>query len=107
MIASYGCPEGATQVVRATWAGGVTKPRGDEIDDEERAHYRVTVLAEDDQESDVAPFAIADLGDGDNNHELCLDVDGEPLAVQFPPGLMTDPREDLNPQTQVAVTPLK
>ena len=102
-----GCPQGTVQVVRATWAGGVTKPGGDEIDDDERVHYRVTVRAADGQESDVMPFAIADLGDGDNNHELCLDVDGEPLSVQFSARLMTDPREDLNPQTEVTVTPMR
>ncbi len=38
-----GCPPGTKQVVRVTWAGGVTKPGGDEIDDVEREAYRVTM----------------------------------------------------------------
>lgn len=99
-----GCPVGTVQVVRATWAGGITKPGGDEIDDKERLQYRVTLRDADGNESDVVPFAIGDLGDGDNNHELCLDQVGEPVSVQFPAGFVTDPREDLNPQTQIEVT---
>ena len=100
-----GCPVGTVQVVRATWAGGVTKPGGDEIDDLERLQYRVLLRTADGEERNVVPFAIGDLGDGDNNHELCLDQDGEPLSVQFPAGFVTDPREDLNPSTRITVTP--
>lgn len=100
-----GCPVGAVQVVRATWAGGITKVGGDEVDDNERVAYRVTLRSEDGQESNVVPFAIGDLGDGDNNHELCLDQSEEPLGVQFSAGFVTDPREDLNPKTQMTVTP--
>ncbi|MEM8963494.1 MAG: hypothetical protein AAGD38_18570 [Acidobacteriota bacterium] len=92
------------QVVRAVWAGGITKPGGDEIDDLERVEYRVTVRGADGEYSDVIPFAIGDLGDGDNNHELCLDRDGEPVIVFFPAGVMTDPAEDLNPDTRIAIT---
>jgi hypothetical protein len=52
----------------------------------------------------VTPFALADLGDGDNNHLLCLDVRGEPLSVYFPAGYLYDPNEDtLNPETSIAV----
>jgi hypothetical protein len=101
-----GCPVGTTQVVRVTWAGGVTKPGGDEIDDSEREAYRVTLLLEGDEETEVVPFAIGDRGDGDNNHELCLDRAGVPIRVDFPAGLVTDPREDLNPATRIAVQPL-
>ena len=86
-----------------TWAGGVTKPGGREIDDVERQAYRVTMSLGDEGETELVPFAIADLGDGDNNHELCLDRPGLPLPVDFPPGLLTDPREDLNPATSVEV----
>jgi hypothetical protein len=102
-----GCPLDTKQVVRVTWAGGVTKPGGDEIDDVERAAYRVTMSFDDEGESDVVPFAIGDLGDGDNNHELCLDRAGVPLRVDFPARLMTDPREDLNPATSIRVTALE
>jgi hypothetical protein len=99
-----GCPEGTKQVVRVTWAGGVTKPGGDEADDEERVQYKVTVLLEDGSKIEVTPFALADLGDGDNNHELCLDVTGTPQSVYLPAGYLTDPREDLNPETTIAIS---
>ena len=98
-----GCPEATKQVVRVTWAGGVTKPGGNEADDVERVQYQVDVLREDSTQAVVTPFAIADLGDGDNNHALCLDVAGTPRAVHFPAGYMTDPNEDLNPETTVSV----
>jgi hypothetical protein len=98
------CPSGTKQVVRVTWAGGITKPGGGEIDDVERAAYRVTMSFSDEGETELVPFAIGDLGDGDNNHELCLDRAGLPMYVTFPAGLVTDPREDLNPATRVEVT---
>ncbi len=96
-----GCPMGTKQVVRVTWTGGVTKPGGQEIDDAERAAYVVSFTTEEGQLINLTPFAIGDLGDGDNNHELCLEQTGLPSAVQFPEGLVTDPREDLNPATSV------
>jgi len=99
-----GCPPGTKQVVRVTWAGGITKPGGQEIGDVERAAYRVTTSFGDEGETELVPFAIGDLGDGDNNHELCLDRAGLPLHVDLPAGLLTDPREDLNPPTRVEVT---
>jgi len=52
----------------------------------------------------VTPFALADLNDGDNNHLLCLDTTDRAIAVSFPAGHLTDPREDLNPSTTIAVT---
>jgi hypothetical protein len=98
-----GAPEGTKQVIRVTWTGGVTKPGGDEVDDVERVQYKVTVLLEDGSKVEVTPFALADLGDGDNNHELCLDVTGTPLSVYFPEGWLTDPNEDLNPETTITI----
>ncbi|MEM9255292.1 MAG: hypothetical protein AAGA91_07580 [Pseudomonadota bacterium] len=98
-----GCPEGTQQVVRVVWAGGTTKPGGDEVDDVERQAYQVFVDNERGGEAVVTPIAVADLGDGDNNHELCLDITANPVRVAFPAGLITDPREDLNPATSVTV----
>lgn len=98
-----GCPKGTKQVVRVTWAGGITKPGGDEVDATERLQYRATVLQEDSSTIEVTPFALGDLGDGDNNHKLCLDVVGKPQVVFFPAGYMTDPREDLNPETTITI----
>jgi hypothetical protein len=98
-----GCPESTRQVVRVVWSGGVTKPGGGEIDDVERRAYRVFVEEGSEGPAATAPFAIGDLGDGDNNHELCLETEARAVRVEFPAGLMTDPREDLNPATGVAV----
>ncbi len=99
-----GCPASTRQVIRVVWTGGVTKPGGDEVDDVERLAYRVFVAAEGGDLTSVVPFAIGDLGDGDNNHELCLDVDAPGIRVEFPENMLTDPREDLNPATSVAVS---
>ena len=53
--------------------------------------------------SERVPTALADLGDGDNNHLLCFDFEGEPREVRFPAGFLTDPRDDLNPDTTAPV----
>ena len=99
-----GCPEGTQLVVRVVWTGGITKPGGDEIDDVERLAYKVFVEDDAEELNMIVPFAVADLRDGDNNHELCLDTTAKPLRVEFPAGLMTDPIEDLNPATSIDVT---
>ncbi len=99
-----GCPVGTRQVVRVTCAGGITKPGGREVDDNERTAYRVTATVDGAGEIELVPFALGDLGDSDNNHELCLDREVTPLHIEFPGELVTDPREDLNPPTRVAVT---
>ena len=100
------CPTGGTlQAVRVVWAGGVTLENGDEPGDAERDLYRVTVRAEDGTEREISPAALADLGDGDNNHLLCLDTGDTPVSVSFPAGVFTDPNDDLNPATTVAVRP--
>jgi hypothetical protein len=98
-----GCPMGTKKVVRVTWAGGITKPGGDEVDDVERLQYKVTVLQENGGTIVATPFTLGDLGDGDNNHKLCLDVTGIPQSVFFPAGYLTDPREDLNPESTIII----
>lgn len=99
------CPsDGLVQVLRVAWAGGVTKPGGDEVDDVVREQYSVMLADDDGVEQTLTPFALADLGDGDNHHLLCLDTAGTPLSVTFAAGYLTDPNEDaLNPQTTVPV----
>lgn len=99
-----GCPQGTKQAVRAVWAGGVKKPNGDEAGDAERLLYRVTLEQNDGSIQSVIPFALADLGDGDNNHLLCLDVTGAPLMVSFPAGHLVDPNHDLNPDTSIFIS---
>ncbi len=99
------CPAGTQQVVRATWAGGVRLPNGGESGDAERALYRVTVERPDGSSDEIVPAALADLGDRDNNHLLCLDTSAPAASVSFPAGHLVDPNQDLNPDTRVAVTP--
>jgi hypothetical protein len=50
-----------------------------------------------------SPFALADLGDGDNNHLLCLDSQVDARIVSFPAGHLVDPNHDLNPNTATVV----
>ena len=98
------CPsEGIRQAVRVVWAGGVTLANGGEPGDAERGLYRVTVRAADGTEHEITPAALADLGDGDNNHLLCLDTEDTAVSVSFPAGVLSDPNDDLNPATSVAV----
>jgi hypothetical protein len=100
-----GCPsEGTLQVLRVRWTGGITKPNDEEVDDLEREQYMVTIEAADGSTEEVIPFALGNLGDNDNIHDLCLDVEGEPVSVSFPAGLVTDPNSDLNPETGAEVT---
>lgn len=101
-----GCPaEGVQQIVRVAWDGGVKLENGDEPGDAERQLYTVTVEAMDGSTREVIPIALGDLGDGDNNHKLCLDTDERVLSVSFPAGILVDPNHDLNPETTIQVTP--
>ncbi|MBO9449486.1 hypothetical protein J7426_04410 [Tropicibacter sp. R16_0] len=97
------CPKGTVSAVRVTWAGGVTLANGDEPGEAERLLYRVTVADDAGAQRDIAPAALADLGDGDNNHMLCLDTSDRALSVSFPAGILVDPNKDLNPATTVEV----
>ena len=91
-------------MLRVVWTGGITKPGGGEIDDVERIAYKVLIEDDAGELTKISPFAVADLGDGDNNHELCLDTTAKPVRVEFPAGLMTDPIEDLTPATSIGLT---
>ena len=102
------CPsDGIQQAVRVVWAGGVTLENGDEPGNPERDLYRVTVRAADRTEREITPAALADLGDGDNNHLLCLETADTPISVSLPAGILTDPNDDLNPATSVLVRPAR
>lgn len=99
-----GCPEGTRLVVRVTWEGGVTQPDGSEADADDLALYEIDFSGTDGAGAPVAT-ALADLGDGDNNHLLCFETEGRPVSVRFPPGHFTDPRDDLNPETRALIDP--
>ena len=87
-----------------TWDGGVRLPDGDESGDAERQLYRVIVERGDGSSNEINPVALAELGDGDNNHFLCLDTTDPAVAVSFPAGHLIDPNQDLNPDTHIAVS---
>lgn len=98
------CPPKTLQIVRVVWAGGVEKVNGEELGDVERLLYQVAIKQRDGTTKSVAPLALADLGDGDNNHLLCLAVAGPPRRVSFPIGHLVDPNHDLNPDTSITVS---
>lgn len=96
-----GCPQNTRQIVRVAWNGGVTP-----IEDTAELSpdlYQVTVITADGSRNKVAPFAIADQGDGDNNHKLCLDVTDPATSVLFPAHQVTDPRGDVNDETYIDI----
>jgi hypothetical protein len=61
-------------------------------------------VAPDGSRDEIAPAALADLGDRDNNHRLCLGTTDPAVSVAFPAGYLVDPNQDRNPDTRVAVT---
>lgn len=97
-----GCPIGTRLAVRVTWEGGVTKPDRSDADDQVRRRYKV-IFSSPSGPLERVPTALADLGDGDNNHLLCFDVEGDPQEVRFPAGFLTDPRDDLNPEASAPI----
>lgn len=99
-----GCPAGTSQVLRVVWNGGVTKPDGTPADEQEGRLYEVTVQRSDGAPETVTAMALADTGDGDNNHKLCLETTDPVVSVSFPAGYVTDPRDDLNPATSVLLS---
>lgn len=100
-----GCPsDGTQQVLRVAWGGGVLAVGGTEVSPAEWTQYTVAMRTKHGRIKLVSPFAVGDLNDQDNNHELCLDEKGKPLAVRFPAGLLVDPNNDVNEATHIRVT---
>ena len=97
------CPTTTKQVVRVTWTGGVRLPNRDELGEAQRKLYKVSLTAADGSRYEVSPAALAELGDGDNNHFLCLDTTTPATAVAFPAGHLVDPNGDLNAESKVMV----
>ena len=98
------CPDEVSQIVRVVWNGGVRLLNREELGDFERALYEVTVRTKDSSERRINPAALGDLGDGDNNHLLCLKTEDVAVSVRFPAGYLADPNLDLNPDTAVKIT---
>lgn len=97
------CPADTQQVVRVTWTGGVRLPSGEEPGNTERQLYRVTLNAPDGSLQQISPAALAELGDSDNNHYLCLDTLVPATAVAFPAGHLVDPNGDLNSESRISI----
>ncbi len=97
------CPREATEmVVRAVWAGGVRATNGEELGDNELEAFKVTLVQGADTIK-VSPYKLADLKDNDNNIDLCLKTKGIPILVEAEAGIAIDPRDDVNPKTQMAI----
>ena len=100
------CPsEGVRQIIRVTWNGGVRLANRDEPGDAEKGLYSIKMEPEQGESYITHPIAIAELGDNDNHHFLCLDTDDKASAVSFPSGHFIDPNMDLNPDTSVMLYP--
>ena len=97
------CPNNTKQVLRVTWTGGIRLPTGEEVSNNDKDLYRITVIGANGINKVITPESIADLNDNDNNHHLCLDTDMEPINISFPEGYLIDPNQDLNPATQIDV----
>lgn len=98
-----GAPPGAGIALRATWGGGITATNGDEVTEAEWIQYSLTYRDPDGKVRIASPIGIGDLNDGDNNHLLFFDTQGEPLVLSLPAGLVTDPNNEPNPATSQQV----
>lgn len=97
------CPKEKTkQVIKAVWSGGVRAVNGEELGDNELGSFEIT-LVQDSDTIKVTPFQLADLGDNDNNIDLCLDELGVPVFLKIKEGIAIDPRGDANPETQIPI----
>lgn len=97
------CPKEETRmVVKAVWSGGVRAINGEELGENEKDDFIVTLV----QGSDtikVSPFKLADLGDNENNIDLCLKESGIPILVEVNENIAIDPNDDKNPRTEVEI----
>jgi hypothetical protein len=94
------CPAATVARVRVTWDGGVSSPAGGEVGTAQRRAYSVRLV----DGRVIRPAALADLGDMDNNHLLCLDTATAPRRVRATAGAFADPRGDVNAATVVRIT---
>lgn len=97
-----GAPPATTIALRACWAGGIVALDGDEVEPEDWGRYALTV-ATDDGPITVAPIAVGDLGDNDNNHLLFFDAPGIPFALSMPADVVVDPHGEPNAATTSVV----
>lgn len=97
------CPKEETNmVVKAVWSGGVRAVNGEELGENELDNFMVTLVKGSDT-TKITPFQLADLGDNDNNIDLCLKQKGIPILVEANENIAIDPNNDKNPKTQIEV----
>ena len=97
------CPKNkTTTVVRTVWAGGVRAMNGEELGENELNQFTVT-LKRRNKSIEVHPFKIADIGDNDNNIDLCIKEKGIPTSVNVNANTAIDPRNDANEFTEIEI----
>ena len=97
------CPKEETKmVVKVVWSGGVRAINGKELGDNELKDFTITLVGGLDTMK-VHPFKLADLGDNENNIDLCLKQKGIPILVEVNENIAIDPNDDKNPKTKVQI----
>jgi len=98
-------------VVQTTWDGGVTKPNGQELNEDDLQYFTATFLDENVDLIEAQPAGMSDLDDGDNHQlpyfEFDEGVNVETLvlvSVSVEGGFVTDPNDDVNDASEVIVT---
>ena len=98
-------------VVQTTWDGGVTKPNGQELNEDDLQYFTATFLDENVDLIVAQPTGMSDLDDGDNHQlpyfEFDEGVNVETLvlvSVSVEGGFVTDPNDDVNDASEVIVT---
>ncbi len=96
------CPKSTTTVVRTVWAGGVRAMDGEELGKRELNRFSIRLVNQNDT-IQVNPFQIGDIGDNDNNIDLCIKEDGTPIAVSVKANTAIDPRDDPNEFSKINI----
>ena len=97
-------------VVQTTWDGGVTKPNGQELNEDDLQYFSLTFRDENVGLIEVQPVGMSDLDDGDNHQLLDFEFDEdvnvetlELVSVSVEGGFVTDPNGDVNDTSKVIV----
>jgi len=97
------CPKEETKtVVKVVWSGGVRAVNGKELGENELNAFTVTLVNGLDTMK-LHPFKLADLGDNENNIDICLKQPGIPILLEVNENIAIDPNNDKNPKTQIKV----
>ncbi len=102
------CPKKTTTIVRTVWAGGVRAMNGEELGENELKNFEITLVKDKlgKRRADtvmVHPYLIADIGDNDNNIDLCIKEKGKPISVSVNANTTIDPRDDANDFTSIKI----